>query len=82
MSDPRAIIWTERASADLEIVIRKYIARRNSQAAGQIGRGIFDRIEILIENPEAGSCPDELGDQGWPAAMGEADLETPLEEDW
>ena len=73
------------------------------QAAGRIGVGIYDRVQILQENPEAGSILDELRAGGWrklifrrwkiiytirdetiiigrvwPAAMGEADLKTPL----
>jgi len=98
----RKIVWTERASGDVEAIVR-YIARRDPQAAGRIGVGIYDRVQILQENPEAGSILDELRAGGWrklifrrwkiiytirdetiivgrvwPAAMGEADLETPL----
>ena len=99
----RKIVWTERASGDIEAIVR-YIARRDPAAAGRIGVGIFDRVQILQENPEAGSILDELRAGGWrklifrrwkiiytirdetviigrvwPAAMGEADLETPLQ---
>ena len=98
----RKIVWTERASGDVEAIVR-YIARRDPQAAGRIGVGIYDRVQILQENPQAGSILDELRAGGWrklifrrwkiiytirdetiivgrvwPAAMGEADLETPL----
>ena len=98
----RKIVWTERASGDVEAIVR-YIARRDPKAAGRIGVGIYDRVQILQENPEAGSILDELRAGGWrklifrrwkiiytirdetiivgrvwPAAMGEADLETPL----
>jgi plasmid stabilization system protein ParE len=98
----RKLVWTERASGDVEAIVR-YIARRDPQAAGRIGVGIYDRVQILQENPEAGSILDELRAGGWrklifrrwkiiytirdetiivgrvwPAAMGEADLETPL----
>ena len=96
------LIWTERASSDIEAIVR-YIARRNPRAASQIGLGIYDRAQILLRHPEAGTILDELRDGGWhkliyrrwkivytirgnaiiigrvwPAAMGEADLETPL----
>jgi toxin ParE1/3/4 len=96
------IVWTERASGDIEAIVR-YIARRDPAAAGRIGVGIYDRVQILQENPEAGSILDELRAGGWrklifrrwkiiytirdetviigrvwPAAMGEADLETSL----
>lgn len=98
----RKIVWTERASGDIEAIVR-YIARRNPSAAGRIGLGIYDRVQILQENPEAGSILNELRSGGWrklifrrwkiiytiregtiiigrvwPAAMGEADLETHL----
>jgi len=98
----RKIVWTERASSDIEAIVR-YIARRDPAAAGRIGIGIYNRVQILQENPEAGSILDELRAGGWrklifrrwkiiytirdeiviigrvwPAAMGEADLETPL----
>jgi plasmid stabilization system protein ParE len=105
MPEPEQILWTERASADIEAIVR-YIARRDPDAAGRIGRGIFERVQILLGNPESGSVLDELRDGGWrkliyrrwkiiytvrdsalivgrvwPAAMGEADLNTPLERD-
>jgi toxin ParE1/3/4 len=98
----RQIVWTERASGDMEAIVR-YIARRDPSAAGRIGLGIYDRVQILRQNPEAGSLLNELRSGGWrklifrrwkviytireetiivgrvwPAAMGEADLETPL----
>ena len=97
------LIWTERASADIEVIVR-YIARRNPQAAVAIGLGIYNRAQILLTHPQAGTILDELRDGGWrklifrrwkiiytvrddvvivgrvwPAALGEADLETPLE---
>ena len=96
------IIWTERASSDMEAIVR-YIARRNPDAASRIGLGIYDRVQILVKNPEAGSPLAELRAGGWrkliyrrwkiiytvreetiivgrvwPAAMGEANLDTPL----
>jgi len=98
-----ALIWTERASADIEAIVR-YIARRNPQAAASIGLGIYDRVQILLTHPQAGTFLDELRDAGWrkliyrrwkiiytireevviigrvwPAALGEADLATPLD---
>ena len=98
-----ALIWTERASADIEAIVR-YIARRNPQAAASIGLGIYDRVQILLTHPQAVTFLDELRDAGWrkliyrrwkiiytireevviigrvwPAALGEADLATPLD---
>jgi toxin ParE1/3/4 len=99
----RKIVWTERASKDIEAIVR-YIARRDPSAAARIGFGIYDRVQILQQNPEAGSILEELRSTGWrklifrrwkiiytvrgeaiivgrvwPAAMGEADLTSPLE---
>ncbi len=101
MGEP--LIWTERASADIEVIVR-YIARRNPSAATAIGLGICHRAHILLTHPQAGTVLDELREGGWrklifrrwkiiytirderiivgrvwPAALGEADLETPLD---
>lgn len=58
------LVWTERASADIEVIVR-YIARRDPQAAKSIGLGIYDRVQILLTHPDAGSMLDELRDGGW-----------------
>src|SRR5947209_8578984 len=96
------LVWTEKASGDIEAIVR-YIARRNPSAAARIGFGIYDRAQILLQHPETGTMVDELREGGWrkliyrrwkivytvrgediivgrvwPAAMGEANLETPL----
>jgi plasmid stabilization system protein ParE len=60
----RKIIWTERASSDIEAIVR-YIARRDPNAASRIGFGIYDRAQILLQNPEAGSILGELREHGW-----------------
>ena len=98
----RKLVWTERASDDIEAIVR-YIARRDPAAAARMGFGIYDRVQILLQHPEAGTVLDELRDGGWrkvifrrwkmvytvrgenivigrvwPAALGEADFETPL----
>jgi len=57
------LIWTERASGDIEAIVR-YIARRNSQSATGIGLGIYERAQILLEHPEDGTILDELRDGG------------------
>jgi plasmid stabilization system protein ParE len=69
----------------------------------RIGLGIYKRVQILLQHPEAGTILDELREGGrrklifrrwkivypirgnsilvgrvWPAAMGEAEFETPL----
>ncbi|MGE9267278.1 MAG: type II toxin-antitoxin system RelE/ParE family toxin [Verrucomicrobiales bacterium] len=102
MDKPRKIQWTERASSDLESLIR-YLKRRDPEAAGRIGTGIYQKVRILLEYPEIGGYLDELREQGWrkltfrrwkviytyregviiigrvwPAAMGDANLDTPL----
>ena len=101
MADP--LVWTERASADIEAIVR-YLARRNPQAATSIGLGIYHRAQLLLTHPQAGTLFDELREGGWrkliyrrwkiiytvrdetiivgrvwPAALGEADLDTPLD---
>jgi len=58
------LIWTERASGDIDAIVR-YIARRNPTAAAEIGFGIYDRAQILIQHPEAGTILDELRDGDW-----------------
>jgi plasmid stabilization system protein ParE len=98
----RKLVWTEKSSGDIEAIVR-YIARRDPKAASRIGFGIYERAQILLQHPEAGTILDELRDSGWrkiifrrwkivytirgdaiiigriwPAAMGEADLDTPL----
>ena len=98
----RKLIWTEKASSDIEAIVR-YIARRDPSVAARIGLGIYDRAQILLQHPEAGTILDELRDGGWrklifrrwkivytirgdaiiigrvwPAAIGEADLETSI----
>jgi plasmid stabilization system protein ParE len=60
----RKIVWTERASADIEAIVR-YLKRRDPAAAGRIGFGIYDRVQILLQHPEAGSIANELRPGGW-----------------
>jgi plasmid stabilization system protein ParE len=60
----RKIIWTEKASGDIEAIIR-YIARRNPPASARIGFGIYERAQILLQNPEAGTVLDELPGGVW-----------------
>ena len=59
----RKLVWTERASGDIEAIVR-YIARRDPEAASRIGLGIYDRAQILLEHPGAGTVLDELRG-GW-----------------
>jgi plasmid stabilization system protein ParE len=96
----RKLVWTEKASSDIEAIVR-YIARRDPSAAARIGLAIYDRAQILLQHPEAGSgrvarrrvaetyfrrwkivytirWDTVIIGRAWPAAMGEADLETPL----
>jgi toxin ParE1/3/4 len=60
----RRLIWTERASSDIEAIVR-YIARRNPPAAARIGFGVYDRAQILLDHPEAGTILEELREGGW-----------------
>ncbi len=58
------IIWTESASDDLGAIVR-HIARHNPDAARAMGLGIYDRVQILVENPEAGSRMREFNEPMW-----------------
>ena len=60
----RQLIWTERASSDIEAIVR-YIARRDPAASARVGLGIYDRAQILLQHPEAGTVLDELREGGW-----------------
>src|SRR6266705_769865 len=60
----RKLVWTEKASGDIEAIVR-YIARRDPSAAARIGLGIYDRAQILLQHPEAGTILDELREGGW-----------------
>ena len=55
----RKLVWTEKASSDIEAIVR-YIARRDPSAAARVGLGIYDRAQILLQHPEAGTILDEL----------------------
>src|SRR3977135_3307039 len=60
----RKLIWTEKASGDIEAIVR-YIARRDPNAAARIGFVIYDRAQILLQHPAAGTILDELREGGW-----------------
>lgn len=60
----RRLIWTERASSDIEAIVR-YMARRNPKASGRIGLGIYERAQILLNQPEAGTVLTELREGQW-----------------
>ncbi len=47
------IIWTEEAERWLKD-IHDYIAQDNSAAAEEVVSGIYQRVQILLEFPEAG----------------------------
>ena len=49
----RKIAWTERASGDIEAIVR-YIARRDPSAASRIGLGIYDRGQIFHRTQRIG----------------------------
>lgn len=49
--------WTEPALCDLERIDR-YLRRRNPAAAGKLGAGLLERVEILRIHPEIGRIYD------------------------
>ena len=58
------LIWTERAVNDLADVVR-HIARDDPTAAARIGRGIYERAQILVRFPESGSRLPERDDPAY-----------------
>ena len=60
----QSLKWTERASADIEAIVR-YIARRDPDAAARIGFGIYERAQELLRHPELGSPELSLAQRKW-----------------
>lgn len=54
------IVWSEPALSDLD-AIADYIALENPVAASELVKRIFDHVEQLVDHPESGSRPQELG---------------------
>ena len=54
------IIWSEPALSDLD-AIADYIALENPIAASALIKRIFGHVEQLVDHPESGSQPRELG---------------------
>jgi plasmid stabilization system protein ParE len=54
------IVWSEPALADLD-AIADYIALENSVAAEEFVKRVFGHVEQLIDHPNSGSRPQELG---------------------
>ena len=53
-------LWPVHALADLD-AIADYIALENPVAASELVKRIFGHIEQLVNHPESGSRPQELG---------------------
>jgi plasmid stabilization system protein ParE len=54
------VVWTEPALADLD-AIADYIAMENPAAAAALVDRVYAHVGQLIEHPESGSKPRELG---------------------
>lgn len=54
------IVWSEPALSDLD-AIADYIALESPTAAAELVKRIFNHVEQLVEHPESGSWPQELG---------------------
>ena len=54
------IVWSEPALADLD-AIADYIALENPVAASELIKRVFGHIEQLVDHPESGSRPQEVG---------------------
>ena len=54
------VVWTEPALADLD-AIADYIALENPAAASALVARVYGHVGQLVEHPESGSRPLELG---------------------
>ena len=54
------IIWSEPALGDLD-AIADYIALENPVVASALIKRIFGHVEQLVDHPESGSRPQDLG---------------------
>jgi plasmid stabilization system protein ParE len=59
------LIWTESAIADLGGIVRYISGQGGAEVARAIGFGIYDRAQILVRHPEAGSILPEKQDARW-----------------
>ena len=59
------LIWSESSIEDLGGIVRFIALREGSQAARQIGFGIYDRAQVLTRHPEAGSVLADNPDSRW-----------------
>jgi len=59
------LIWSESSIQDLGGIVRFIALRDGTHVALQIGFGIYDRAQILIRHPEAGSVLAEKQDARW-----------------
>jgi plasmid stabilization system protein ParE len=74
----RKLVWTEKASSDIEAIVR-YIARRLEQFSANCAKGVGESSFIVAGKIVYTIRADDIIiGRVWPAAMGEADLETPL----
>lgn len=60
----RKLVWTETASGDIEAIV-SYVAQHAPEAAARIGFGIYERAQILLQHPEAGTILEELREARW-----------------
>lgn len=54
------IVWSEPALSDLD-AIADYIALEDPLAASECVKRVFGHVEQLVDHPESGSRPPELG---------------------
>lgn len=54
------IVWSEPALGDLD-AIADYIALEDPLAASEFVKRVFGHVEQLVNHPESGSRPPELG---------------------
>ncbi len=59
------LIWSESSIQDLGAIVRFIALRDGLHMARQIGFGIYDRAQVLIRHPDAGSVLAEKQDASW-----------------
>lgn len=59
------LIWSESAISDLRAIVRYISLQSGAQVGREIGFAIYQRAQILLGNPEAGSILPEKRDPRW-----------------
>lgn len=66
------IVWTEEASQWLEDIF-EYIAKANPDAARRVVLGIYERAQVLENNPQVGyrySASEKMSESSYTVTIG------------